>query len=29
MIYTSRWDLLSIEDKNIHKLMGEKSYPDI
>jgi len=24
MIYTSRWDLLPIEDKNIHKLVGEK-----
>ena len=24
MIYTSRWDLLPIKDKNIHKLMGEK-----
>ena len=24
MIYISRWNLLSIEDKNIHKLMGEK-----
>ena len=24
MIYTSRWDLLPIEDKNICKLMGEK-----
>ena len=27
MIYTSRWDLLPIEDKNIHKLMGEKIIP--
>ena len=24
MIYTSRWDLLPIEDKSIHKLVGEK-----
>jgi len=27
MIYTSRWDLLPIEDKNIRKLMGEKIIP--
>jgi len=27
MIYTSRWDLLPIEDKNICKLMGEKIVP--
>jgi len=28
MIYTSRWDLLPIEDKNIRKLMGEKIVPE-
>ena len=27
MIYTFRWDLLPIEDKNICKLMGEKIVP--
>jgi len=27
MIYTSRWDFLLIEDKNIRKLMGEKIVP--
>jgi len=27
MIYTSRWDLLPIEDKNIYKLVGEKIVP--
>jgi len=27
MIYTSRWDLLPIEDKSIRKLMGEKIVP--
>ena len=27
MIYTSRWDLLPIEDKNICKLVGEKIVP--
>ena len=27
MIYTSRWDLLPIEDKNIHKLVGKKIIP--
>ena len=27
MIYTSRWDLLPIEDKSIHKLVGEKIVP--
>ena len=27
MIYTSRWDLLPIEDKNICKLMGKKIVP--
>ena len=26
-IYTSRWDLLPIEDKSIHKLIGEKIIP--
>jgi len=26
-IYTSRWDLLPIEDKSIHKLVGEKIVP--
>jgi len=27
IIYTSRWNILSIEDKNIHKLMGKKIVP--
>ena len=27
MIYTSRWDLLPIEDKSIRKLVGEKIVP--
>ena len=27
MIYTSRWDLLPIEDKNIRKLVSEKIVP--
>ena len=27
MIYTSRWDLLPIEDKSIRKLMGKKIVP--
>ena len=26
-LYSSRWDLLPIEDKNIHILMGEKILP--